>query len=231
MRRRKSPTTAAPSPVPFSPEAARAHRAGLGLTPEQVAEGMAAHGVRLLPGHVLAWENGELRPGEAEFVALARALWCPADQLMDGRPVSLRDHRLARELPQETVAERAGVSLPAYRQAELTGQWDGDPDQTHALAQVLGLRLTELVEATGRGEALDRLLRQCVAGRWQPHLGPLARLVPVPEADLAAVLPVLHQEHHVPSHWGTTTQPRAATQPLTPRFWHLLSTQGPAIPV
>ncbi|MFD7448020.1 transcriptional regulator [Kitasatospora sp. NPDC059827] len=230
MRRRKPPV-AAPAPVPFSPEAARAHRTGLGLTPEQVAEGMAAHGVRLLPGHVLAWEDGVLRPGETEFIALARALWCPAAALMPGRPASLRDHRLARELPPETVAERVGIPLPTYRQAELTGDWDGDPDQTHALAQVLGLRLTELVEATGRREALDALLRQCVAGRWQPHLRPIARLVPVPEPDLAAVLPVLHQEHHIPSHWGTTTQPTTPTPPLTPRFWHLLSTHHPTIPV
>ncbi|MEV7596785.1 transcriptional regulator [Kitasatospora sp. NPDC089797] len=230
MRRRK-PAAVAPAPVPFSPGAARAHRAGLGLTPEQVAEGMAAHGVRLLPGHVSAWEDGVLHPGEAELVALARALWCPVAGLMDGRPASLRDHRLARELGPETVAERVGMALPDYRRAELTGEWDGDPDRTHALAQVLGLRLTELVEATGRGEALDRLLRQCVSGRWQPQLRPIARLVPVSEADLAAVLPVLHQEHHVPTHWGTTAHPRTAAPPLTPRFWHLLSTRALAIPV
>ncbi|MFF2143272.1 helix-turn-helix domain-containing protein [Kitasatospora sp. NPDC058190] len=230
MRRRKTPA-AAPPPVPFSPEAARAHRVGLGLTPEQVAEGMAAHGVRLLFGHVLAWENGDLRPGEAELIALARVLWCPAADLMGARPTRLRDHRIARELGQEAVAERVGMSLPAYREAELTGHWDGDPDQTHALAQVLGLRLTELVEATGRAEALDRLLRQCVAGRWQPQLRALARLVPVPEPDLAAVLPVLHQEHHVPTHWGTPSVPRTPAPPLTPRFWQLLAAQPTAVPV
>ncbi|WP_046387262.1 hypothetical protein, partial [Kitasatospora aureofaciens] len=44
-------------------------------------------------------------------------------------------------------------------------------------------------------------------------------------------LPVLHQEHHVPSHWGATAQPRTATPPLVPRFWHLLSALDPAIPV
>ncbi|MFH8382070.1 helix-turn-helix domain-containing protein [Kitasatospora sp. NPDC018058] len=230
MRRRKTPV-AAPPPVPFSPEAARAHRVGLGLTPEQVAEGMAAHGVRLLPGHVLAWENGDLRPGEAEFIALARALWCPAADLLGARPTRLRDHRIARELGQEVVAERIGMLLPTYQEAELTGHWDGGPDQTHALAQVLGLRLTELVEATGRAEALDRLLRQCVAGRWQPHLRALARLVPVPEPDLAAVLPVLQQEHHVPTHWGTPSGPRTPAAPLTPRFWHLLAAQRTAVPV
>ncbi|MFE6055320.1 helix-turn-helix domain-containing protein [Kitasatospora sp. NPDC056446] len=226
MRRRKPP--AAQPPVPFSPGAARAHRAALGLTPEQVAEGMAAHGVRLLPVHVLAWENGELRPDEAEFIALARALWCPAVVLMDTRPVRLRDHRIARELGQAAVADRTGTALDAYRQAELTGHWDGDEEQTRALAEALGLGLPELVEATGRREALDHLLRQCVAGRWQPHLRALARLVPAPADTLAAALTALHQEHHVPTHWGATT--RAAPPPtadsLTPRFWHLLTT-GP----
>ncbi|MER6298778.1 transcriptional regulator [Kitasatospora sp. NPDC001539] len=230
MRRRK-PHAAAPLPVPFSPEAARIHRVGLGLTPEQVAEGMAAHGVRLLAGHVLAWERGELRPGEAEFIALARALWCSAADLMDGRPTRLRDHRIARELPPETVAERVGMLLPTYQQAELTGRWEGDAEQTYALAVVLGLRLTELVEATGRAEALDRLLRQCVAGRWQPHLRALTRLVPVAERELAAVLLVLAQEHHVPAHWGMPSGPRTPAVPLTPRFWELLAAQPTAVPV
>ncbi|MEU9043989.1 MULTISPECIES: helix-turn-helix transcriptional regulator [unclassified Kitasatospora] len=222
MRRRKTPTV--PPPVPFSPAAARAHRAGLGLTPEQVAEGMAAHGVRLLPTHVLAWEAGELRPSEPEFIALARALWCPTAKLMDTRPVRLRDHRVARELGQAAVADRTGTILDTYRQAELTGQWDGDEEQTRALAEVLDLTLPELVEATGRREALGRLLRQCVAGRWQPHLRALARIVPAPADTLAAALTVLHQEHHVPTHWGATTRaaPPPTTDSLTPRFWHLL---------
>ncbi|MFJ9458048.1 helix-turn-helix domain-containing protein [Kitasatospora sp. NPDC101447] len=226
MRRRKPP--AAPPPVPFSPAAARAHRAALGLTPEQVAEGLAAHGVRLLPAHVLAWENGELRPGEAEFIALARALWCPAAQLMDTRPVRLRDHRVARELGQAAVAERTGTTLDSYRQAELTDRWEGDEEQTRALADVLGLGLPELVEATGRGEALDHLLRQCVTGRWQPHLRALARIVPAPADTLADALAALHQEHHVPTHWGATTRtaPPPAAGSLTPRFWHLLDTAG-----
>ncbi|MFF7991844.1 helix-turn-helix domain-containing protein [Kitasatospora xanthocidica] len=227
MRRRKPP--AAPPPVPFSPAAARAHRAGLGLTPDQVAEGMAAHGVRLLPAHVLAWENGELRPSEPEFIALARALWCPTAQLMDGRPVRLRDHRVARELGQAAVADRTGTTLAAYRQAELTDRWDGDEEQTLALADTLDLTLSELVEATGRLPDLDRLLRQCVAGRWQPHLRALARIVPAPADTLAAALTVLHQEHHVPTHWGATTRatPPPATDTLVPRFWHLLTTESP----
>ncbi|SOB81499.1 transcriptional regulator [Streptomyces sp. 1331.2] len=225
MRRKKSASV--PPPVPFSPAAARAHRAGLGLTPEQVAEGMAAHGVRLLPGHVLAWESGELRPNEPELIALARALWCPAAHLMDTRPVSLRDHRIACELGQAAVAERTGTTLAAYRQAELTGHWDGDEDQTLALADVLHLSLPELVEATGRGEALDHLLRQCAAGRWQPQLRALARIVPAPADSLAAVLAALHQEHHVPTHWGITARatPPPTLDTLTDRFWHLLAAE------
>ncbi len=225
MRRTKSP--AAPPPVPFSPAAARAHRAGLGLTPEQVAEGMAAHGVRLLPAHILAWESGELCPSEPEFIALARALWCPAAHLMDTRPVRLRDHRVACELGQAVVAERTGTTLAAYQQAELTGHWDGDEDQTHALADVLHLSLPDLVEATGRREALDHLLRQCVAGRWQPHLRALARIVPAPDDTLAAVLTTLHQEHHVPTHWGTTARATSppTTDSLTSRFWHHLAAE------
>ncbi|MFD7906450.1 helix-turn-helix domain-containing protein [Kitasatospora sp. NPDC059722] len=230
--RRRQPPPALP-PVPFSPAAARAHRAGLGLTPEQVAGGMAAHGVRLLPTHVIAWESGELRPTEEEFIALARALWCPPAQLMGTRPARLRDHRVARELSQDTAARRIGVALRVYQEAELTGTWDGDEERTHALAQVLGLRLTELVEVTGRGAELDQRLRRCVDGRWQPHLRAVARLVPVHEDDLATVLTALHQEHQVSSpHWGAATPtlpPR--DRPLAPRFWELLGRLHTEIPV
>ncbi|MER7751844.1 XRE family transcriptional regulator [Kitasatospora sp. NPDC097643] len=237
MRRRQPPAL---PPVPFSPAAARAHRAGLGLTPEQVAEGMAAHGVRLLPHHVLAWESGELRPTEEEFIALARALWCPAAQLMGVRPARLRDHRVARELGQEAAARRIGVGLATYQQAELTGKWDGDEDQTHALAQVLGLRLSELVEVTGRREALDQRLRQCVDGRWQAQLRAVARIVPVHQDDLAAVLTVLQQENQVSSHWGAggwgSPAPAARPEPareqsLAERFWELLGRAQTDIPV
>ncbi|MEU9076173.1 transcriptional regulator [Kitasatospora sp. NPDC004745] len=236
MRRRQPPAL---PPVPFSPGAARAHRAGLGLTPDQVVGGMAAHGVRLLPTHVLAWESGELRPTEEEFIALARALWCPAVQLMGTRPTRLRDFRVARELHQDAAARRIGVALRRYQDAELTGRWDGDEAQTHALAQVLGLRLRELVDVTGRREELDRCLRQCVDGRWQAHVRAVARIVPVHEDDLAAVLTALQQENQVSSHWGSGSwgSPAAAVpdpvreQPLAERFWELLGRRRTDIPV
>ncbi|AUG80262.1 hypothetical protein CFP65_5565 [Kitasatospora sp. MMS16-BH015] len=206
--------------MPFSPSAARAHRAGLGLTPDQVAEGLAAHGVRLLPGHVLAWETGQLHPTEEEFVALARALWCPPAQLMGTPPATLRDFRLARELTQEQAAARIGLTLPAYQKAEATGRWTGDEDQTHALALTFDLPLRTLVTVTGRQSELDQRLRSCVDGRWQAQLKPVARLVPAPPEALSAALATLQSEYQIPLHWGTPAA--APTTPLAERFWHLL---------
>ncbi|MFI9271769.1 transcriptional regulator [Kitasatospora sp. NPDC052896] len=230
MRRSSSP---APAPVPFSRQAARAHRAGLGLTPEQVAEAMAAHGVRLLPAHVLGWESGEIRPGETELIALARALWCPVAQLMGVRPTSLRDFRLARELSRDQAAARIGVGARTYADAELTGRWTGDADETRALAETLGLTLRDLVRITGAEEELEQCLRQCVAGRWQPQLKPVARLVPAPREALAGVLAALQAEHRVPSHWGGTApeEPRPPAAPVDHRFWALLATAAPDLPV
>ncbi|WP_395293907.1 XRE family transcriptional regulator [Kitasatospora hibisci] len=237
MRRRQPPAL---PPVPFSPAAARAHRAGLGLTPEQVAGAMAAHGVRLLPAHVLGWEGGELRPTEEEFIALARALWCPPAQLMGAHPARLRDFRVARELNQEAAARRIGIALRHYQQAEAADRWDGDEAQTHALAQVLGLRLRELVAVTGRREELDQRLKQCVDGRWQAHVRAIGRIVPVHEEDLAAVLAELQSEYQVSSHWGAgswgSPVPAAGAagtgdQPVGERFWELLGRRQTDIPV
>ncbi|MFE0461365.1 helix-turn-helix domain-containing protein [Kitasatospora sp. NPDC058965] len=213
----------APAPVPFSPQAARAHRVGLGLTPDQVAAGMAAHGVRLLPSHVLGWESGEFRPDETEFIALARALWCPAVQLMDAAPGSLRDFRLARELTADQAAARIGMNPRGYTAAELTGRWTGDEAQTAALAEVLGLRLRDLLRITGGGPELERRLRQCVDGRWQAQLAAVGRLVPVPTATLAAVLAALQGEYQVTSHWGATAPSTPPEAPVDERFWALLT--------
>ncbi|MFJ8044256.1 helix-turn-helix domain-containing protein [Kitasatospora sp. NPDC096147] len=230
MRRRPPP----PSPVPFSPAAARAHRTGLGLTPEQVAAGMAAHGVRLLPTHVIGWESGEYRPDEAEFIALARALWCPPAQLMGTAPGSLRDFRVARELSQEQAARRIGITLRAYEQAELTGSWPGDPEQSYELARVLGLTLRAFARVTHRQDALEKCLRQCVDGRWQSQVKPVAKLVPLPRPLLEEVLAELQQDHVVPQHWGTATTPAAEQPPDLPpleRFWQLLSRHPTDLPV
>lgn len=219
--------------MPFSPAAARSHRAGLGLTPDQVVEGMAAHGVRLLPMHVLGWETGEFRPSEEEFIALARALWCPPAQLMGAAPAGLRDFRVARELSQDQAAQRIGVTLRAYEHAELTGKWGGDAGQTYALGHVLGIGLRMLVRVTNRQEELDRCLRQCVDGRWQSQVKPVARLVPVPRPVLEQTLAEFQGEYLVPMHWGSAPS-QAEQRPVLPhaeRFWELLSAHRTDIPV
>ncbi|MEV4558922.1 helix-turn-helix transcriptional regulator [Kitasatospora sp. NPDC049285] len=217
MRRRQLPAP----PVPFSPAAARAHRTGLGLTPDQVAEGLAAHGIRLLPAHVLGWESGHIVPTEEELIALARTLWCPPVQLMGGAPRTLRDFRLARELSQEQAARRLGLAPATYQKAEATGKWTGDEEQTHTLAVVLGVDLRTLVHLTGRDAELDSRLRQVVQGRWQAQLRPIARIVPVAPEALEHTLATLQSEHHTPTHWGATPPP--PRPPVTPRFWQLLA--------
>ncbi|GAA2742521.1 helix-turn-helix transcriptional regulator [Kitasatospora cinereorecta] len=230
MRRRQPPT---PTPVPFSPTAARAHRAGLGLTPEQVAEGMAAHGVRLLPSHVLGWESGGIRPSEEEFIALSRALWCPPVQLMGAPPATLRDFRVARELNQEQAARRIGIGLAVYQKAETTGKWTGDEEQTYALAHVLGLTLRALVHVTNRQADLDLRLKQVIDGRWQAQLKAIGRIVPAEPQALEAALTELQNEYLVPMHWGASgpaAEPRPR-RPLAERFWELLAARATTIPV
>ncbi|WP_405011115.1 helix-turn-helix domain-containing protein [Kitasatospora sp. NBC_01539] len=224
-------TPPVPLPVPFSPRAARAHRAGLGLTPEQVADGMAAHGVRLLPAHVLAWESGALRPSEEEFVALARALWCPPVRLMDAGPASLRDFRLARELTPAETARRIGVAPQVYARAEAAGRWDAPEEVGRALAHVLGVPLRTLVAVTGRQDALERLLRQVVDGRWQAQLAAVARIVPASHDVLAEVLAALRDTYLVPAHWGAAPAVPARPQAPADRFWELLAGWPGDVPV
>lgn len=194
---------------------------------------MAAHGVRLLPAHVLGWEDGRIRPSEEEFVALARALWCPAAQLMGVSPGSLRDFRVARELGQEQAARQLGLSLEAYQAAELGGRWPGDEAQTQALAQVFGMTLRDVVRVTGAAEELEQRLRQCVDGRWQAQLKPLGRLVPAPREALAQVLAALQGEYRVNSYWGSSAQDdqQPPTEPPERRFWTLLAAADTGIPV
>ncbi|GAA2097346.1 helix-turn-helix transcriptional regulator [Kitasatospora saccharophila] len=221
MRRRQPP---APVPVPFSPAAARAHRTALGLTVDQVADGLAAHGVRLLPGHVLGWEEGRFRPAEEELTALARTLWCPPADLMGAAPATLREHRIARELTPEQAARQLGLAPAAYLRAETTGRWTGDEEQTRLLARVLALDLPALVRLTGRTAELEARLRRVVQGRWQAQLTPVARLVPADPAHLEHALATLQAEHHTPTSWGTTPPPPRPEPVL--RFWQLLAEAG-----
>lgn len=232
MRRRTPAPVAAP--VPFDPAAARYARVLLGLSPGMVAQAMASHGVYTVPPQVIAWEGGELLPREAELVALARALWCPVGQLMGGRAVSIRDHRLALDLPPAQVAQGLGLTPRAYAQLEAAPRWDGDADRTLLLARILRLDSRALVAATRREEQLRTLLQRAEDGRWQPQARAVAALVPTlaagPERErLEWALKLLHDEGQTAGAlWGGDAPGgTAAADPdradvLLRRFWELL---------
>ncbi len=194
---------------------------------------MAAHGIRLLPAHIIGWESGEIRPSEEEFIALSRALWCPPAQLMGARPTTLRDFRVARELTVEQAARKIGIAEHVYEKAEASGKWSGDGEQSYALAHALGLSLRALLYVTSRQDELDQRLRRCVDGRWQAQLKPIARLVPVPREVLSLTLTALQNEYLVPMHWGASAPAAEAApaKPLAQRFWELLSEHETDIPV
>ncbi|MFC1409267.1 XRE family transcriptional regulator [Streptacidiphilus sp. N1-12] len=232
MRRRPAVPVAAP--VPFDPAAARQARELLGLSPATLARAMAAHGTYPAPAQVIAWETGELLPSEAELTALARSLWCPPGQLMGGRASSVRDHRLALDLPQEEAARQLGLTPRVYAQLESAPRWTGDEDLTYLLAQVLRLTPYALVVATGRNEELQAALQRAVHGRWQSQARTVARLVPtLDRAAIEHALRVLHDEGQTATGlWGSERQQDEAPPPGPEdqelRFWRLVAGSAPA---
>ncbi|MFI8105281.1 transcriptional regulator [Streptomyces sp. NPDC086023] len=185
-----------PSPYPpFSPAEARAARARIGLTVHQVAAHMAQLGLDRGYGAVLAWESGAAAPTEPELFALADALWCPVAVLMARRPVTLREHRLARQFTPDRLALRIGMAPEAYALAEREHRWSGDDRQTLLLADALGMGPEEVRALVARTSELDRLLRQAVEGRWKQYVDPLARLAEADRAGVGRALRTLHQEY------------------------------------
>ncbi|WP_225803167.1 helix-turn-helix transcriptional regulator [Streptomyces sp. NK15101] len=183
-----------PTP-PFSPAQARAARLRIGLTREQVVVGIAQLGLRRSVEALVSWESGAVAPSEAELFALASALWCPVPVLMDLKPRSLREHRLARQFSAERLALRIGMDVHDYARAESDHRWSGTDRQALLLADALGLEPGELLRAIGRAGDLDGRLRQAVEGRWKQHAAPLARLVGAPERTVTRALRILHQEY------------------------------------
>jgi len=189
---------------------------------------MAAHGMWAVPPQVIAWESGELLPSELELTALARSLWCPPGRLMGGRASSVRDHRLALDLPREDAARQLGLTPRVYAQMEAAPRWTGDQDLTYLLAQVLRLDPCALVVATGRSEALQDMLQRAVHGRWQSQARTVARLVPtLDRAAIEYALRALHSEGQTSTAlWGGERQQEEAPPPgpeeLEQRFWQLL---------
>ncbi|WP_063775174.1 helix-turn-helix domain-containing protein [Streptacidiphilus anmyonensis] len=224
-------TPASSVPVPFEPAAARAVRSSLGLSPAMVARSLAEqYAMPVPPAHVIAWETGAAHPTERELIALARVLWCLPGQLMGGRAESLRDHRLALDLPQEEVARRIRVTPREY--AKLEVRWTGDRTQTRDLAVALQLSPPALIRACAREEELEELLRRAVDGRWQAQVRPVRDLVPMlSEEWITHALQALAAERSTSSAlWGSNSAPTAATdepetEPLE-RFWELAGVTG-----
>jgi len=167
----------------------------MGMTPEQVAVAMVQLGVHLSPELVEAWELGGKAPSEIQLFALADVLWCPTPVLMAIHPRTLRDHRLARQLTRERLAHRIGIEPHVYAKAETEHRWNGDEQQTRALAAALGMLPDDLRQVIGQGGELIQLLKQAVDGRWKSHVSPVADFAGVEEPHVQYALRVLNQEY------------------------------------
>ncbi|SEL02908.1 helix-turn-helix domain-containing protein [Streptacidiphilus jiangxiensis] len=224
MPRRSQASPAAP--VPFEPTAARAVRAELGLSPAMVARALGdSYALPVPPSLVISWEVGAAHPTERELIALARVLWCLPGRLMGGRAVSLRDHRLALDLPRDEVARRLRITRRDY--ARMEERWDGDRLQTRELAQVLQLSPRTLIRACDREQRLDELLLRATDGRWQAQVRPVHELIPVlSEEWISHALQALSAERSTSSAlWGgPATQPAEEIPQEEPaeRFWTLV---------
>lgn len=165
------------------------------MTPEQVAAAIAGLGIHLNPGMVQAWESGEKVPSELQLFALADALWCPTPVLMAIRPRTLREHRLTRQLTRERLAHRIGIEPHVYAKAETEHRWNGDKQQTRALAAALGMPPDDLLEVLGQGGRLIEMLKQALDGHWKSHVTSIADYAKVEERQAQFALRVLHQEY------------------------------------
>lgn len=236
--------SAQPHP-PFSAAQARAARLRIGLTPEQVVSAIAQLGVHRPVETLLAWESGAVAPTESELFALADALWCPVPVLMDLRPRSLREHRLARQFSAERLALRIGMDPHDYARAENDHRWRGTDRQTLLLADALGLEPDALLRVIGRAAELDDLLRRAVEGRWKQHTAPLARLLGADERAVVQALRTLHQEYarfnerymgHLVARSDNARLKEIATERagwlhgLSDRFLHLVGHDSPPPP-
>ncbi|MDA5283417.1 helix-turn-helix domain-containing protein [Streptomyces sp. NPDC054904] len=220
------------SSPPFNAPAARRLRAALGMAPGHVAYGLRAqYGLLVAPETVMAWERGELSPSSTELTALAGVLWCSPAELL-AEPVTLREHRVARGFDPDDLARRVGLDANAYQKMEDTGRWKGNERQSAALASVLGLTLAQFITATGKHDELADLLRSAVTTRWQAYVKPLAKLLPVPKANLERALELLHGDYQARMvstlSWGGAEGAGAGNSgreflaEITDRFWALV---------
>ncbi|MFJ6719997.1 XRE family transcriptional regulator [Streptomyces sp. NPDC091259] len=225
------------SSPPFNAPAARRLRAALGMAPGHVAYGLRAqYGLTVAPETVMAWERGEISPTSAELTALAGVLWCAPGELL-AEPVTLREHRIARGLAPDDLARRIGLETNSYQKMEDSGRWKGNERQSAALASTLGLTLAQFVTATGKEQELAEVLRNAVTTRWQAYGKPLAKLLPVPRANLDRVLEKMHGEYQslmvATLSWGggggagaTGDAGREYLAEIVDRFWAVAGGAG-----
>ncbi|GGU46499.1 DNA-binding protein [Streptomyces albospinus] len=231
--------------VSFSPAQARSARARVGLTTAQVAQAMTACGAPVRPELIEAWEYGAQLPTEPQLFALADVLWCPPAVLMGVEPRTLAEHRMARQLSAERLAQLIGMDPDAYRSAEAANQWHGDYRQTKALVEALGLSLRKLIGVMGRVDELAGHLRAAVEGRWKSHVGPVCEITSLNRTRVSDALRVMHGEfaefaerymgHVVARNADARLKEVAAERSaylrrLVDHFWELIGEAGEAPP-
>ncbi len=202
---------------------------------------MAGFGVSVPPQLVDAWESGSHVPNETQLFALADVLWCSTNELMGIEPRTLRELRWGRQLTAERLADRIGMPLAEYEEAEEQQTWNGNYRQTSALADVLGLGLRHLVDVMGRSGELEKLLLAAIEGRWKSYVGPIAQLSSVSEMRVASTLKAMQAEYkdfserymgHLATRGGDSQLKQIAAErdaylaDLGGRFWERVDGQG-----
>ncbi|MFJ6750044.1 transcriptional regulator [Streptomyces sp. NPDC091266] len=180
--------------TPFSPAEARSARARVGLTTAQVAQSMTACGAPAQPGLVEAWEYGSHVPSEQQLFVLADVLWCSPTVLMGVEPRTLAEHRVARQLSTDRLAQLIGMDPDLYRAAEAAQRWSGDYRQTKMLVEALGLSLRKLIGVMGQVDELDGLLRSAIEGRWKAHVKPVTEITTLNKTRVGDALRTMHAE-------------------------------------
>ncbi|MGW7577498.1 transcriptional regulator [Streptomyces sp. NPDC054765] len=231
--------------TPFSPAEARSARARVGLSTAQVAQSMTACGAPVRPELIEAWEYGTHAPSESQLFALADVLWCPPTVLMGAEPRTLAEHRMARQLSVERLAQLIGMDPAKYWAAESAGQWSGDYRQTKALVEALGLSLRKLIGVMGRNDELAGHLRSALDGRWKAHVKAVTEITTLNKIRVSDALRTMHAEfaefserymgHVVARNDDSRLKEVAAERSaylrrLVDHFWDLVGDAGEAPP-
>ncbi|MFE0376590.1 transcriptional regulator [Streptomyces inhibens] len=231
--------------TPFSPAEARSARARVGLSTAQVAQSMTACGAPVHPELIEAWEYGSQVPTEPQLFVLADVLWCPPTVLMGVEPRTLAEHRMARQMSVERLAQLIGMDPAMYWAAESAQQWNGDYRQTKALVEALGLSLRKLIGVMGRDDELAGHLRSAIDGRWKTHVGPVAGITTLNKTRVSDALRTMHAEfaefserymgHVVARNDDSRLKEVAAERSaylrrLADHFWELIGEAGEAPP-